>query len=457
MIYQLKIMLKAFFDSKICKFLLGGGVAAVINLLLIAYLIEYRGFNSPFLRNIANIISIEFSLVASFFIYRIWVWSGGYWNVKEVLFRQIPLYHLSAGAAIVVRIFAIFPLLDWLKVNYTINTLVGVIIGATLNYVISDNLVFKKSSKYKNLQESKAAQPELFYPEGLETAIVSQHIYPSQKTQTYTKTTNKKDTLSIVIPAYNEEGCIVDTLNSLSHTLDSEGIPYEILVVNDNSRDRTEELLKQLSSANSRINYINSYYPNGFGFAIRCGLENFKGDVVAIVMADSSDSPNDLVDYYYKLQEGYDCVFGSRFIRNGKVIDYPLHKLVVNRLANLFIQILFGLKLNDTTNAFKIYRREVIEGIFPLISHHFNLTVEMPLKAIIRGYSYDIIPITWQNRKSGISKLKLKEMGSRYLFIVLYAWLEKHLSRGDYVQLPSRFTANKQDLRAKVNQIKFND
>jgi dolichol-phosphate mannosyltransferase len=139
-----------------------------------------------------------------------------------------------------------------------------------------------------------------------------------------------------------------------------------------------------------------------------------------------------MVDYYYKLQEGYDCVFGSRFIKGGKVIDYPMHKLFINRLANLFIQVLFGLKFNDTTNAFKIYRKEVIEGISPLLSHHFNLTVEMPLKAIVRGYSYTTIPITWRNRTTGVSKLKLKEMGSRYLFIVLSIWLEKHLSRGDY-------------------------
>jgi dolichol-phosphate mannosyltransferase len=149
-------------------------------------------------------------------------------------------------------------------------------------------------------------------------------------------------------------------------------------------------------------------------------------------MADNSDSPDNMVDYYYKLQEGYDCVFGSRFIKGGKVIDYPSHKLFINRLANLFIQVLFGLKFNDTTNAFKIYRKEVIEGISPLLSHHFNLTVEMPLKAIVRGYSYTTIPITWRNRTTGVSKLKLKEMGSRYLFIVLSIWLEKHLSRGDY-------------------------
>ena len=190
--------------------------------------------------------------------------------------------------------------------------------------------------------------------------------------------------------------------------------------------------MQNLHSENNRVRYINNYYPNGFGFAVRCGLENFQGDAVAIVMADGSDAPEDIVSYYEKLREGYDCIFGSRFIKGGKVIDYPSHKLIVNRLANLFIQILFGLNFNDITNAFKIYRREVIEGISPLISHHFNLTVEIPLKSIVRGYNIATVPITWKNRVAGVSKLMLKEMGSRYLFIVLYIWLEKHLSRGDY-------------------------
>ena len=130
--------------------------------------------------------------------------------------------------------------------------------------------------------------------------------------------------------------------------------------------------------------------------------------------------------------EGWDAVFGSRFLKGGGVIDYPAIKLFLTRLANLFIRILFGISLNDTTNAFKAYRRTVIEGCKPLLSAHFNLTVEMPLKAVIRGYSWTVIPISWRNRRSGVAKLKIQEMGSRYLFICLYPWLEKYLSRGDY-------------------------
>jgi dolichol-phosphate mannosyltransferase len=244
--------------------------------------------------------------------------------------------------------------------------------------------------------------------------------------------------LSIVIPARNEEGCIVETLENVSQALDDASIRYEWVVVDDGSTDSTAALVRRFATGRPGVVLVMNTGRNGFGAAIRMGLRSATGEAIAIVMADGSDSPADMVTYYRTLQQGYDCVFGSRFIRGGKVIDYPIHKLVINRLANWFIRMIFGFRYNDITNAFKCYRRTVIAGMQPLISPHFNLTVEMPLKAIVRGYSYAVVPIQWTNRKTGMSKLKIKEMGSRYLFIVLYAWLEKVLARGDYhrVNLP---------------------
>jgi dolichol-phosphate mannosyltransferase len=214
--------------------------------------------------------------------------------------------------------------------------------------------------------------------------------------------------------------------------LAAEGIDYELLVVDDASTDRTAEIVHELVDANDRIRYHRSQYPPGFGFAVRNGLDEFKGDAVAIVMADGSDRPEDLVRYYRLLEEGYDCAFGSRFIRGATVNDYPRFKLALNRIANLAIRMLFRHGYNDTTNAFKAYRREVVDTVQPILSNHFNLTVELPLKAIVRGHSYGVIPISWTNRQAGVSKLRLQEMGSRYVFIVLYVFLEHHLSRGDY-------------------------
>ena len=382
--------------------------------------IDVIGWDTTVLRNAANIISIELSLLFSFVIYRIWVWRGGTWGWREVLLRQLPLYHLSAGGSVVLRVFAIFPLLNWLGVNYGVNTLVGVLVSAVFNYIVSDRLVFR---------DRPSDNASLYRPEGLEAAFPEQNKTPQETERPIHAPVSL---FSIVIPAYNEEGSITETITAITQLLERHQIPYEILVVNDNSRDGTEQVLQNLSQDNPRVRYVNNHYPNGFGFALRCGLEQFNGDAVAIVMADASDAPEDILTYYHLLQEGYDCVFGSRFVRGGAVIDYPRHKLVVNRLANLFIQVLFGLAYNDTTNAFKAYRREVIEGIHPILSHHFNLTVELPLKSIVRGYSYVTTPISWRNRKAGVSKLKIKEMGSRYLFIVLYVLLERWLSRGDY-------------------------
>ena len=238
--------------------------------------------------------------------------------------------------------------------------------------------------------------------------------------------------LSVIIPAQDEEGTIETTVRDVVGIIESEDIEHEVLVVDDGSRDDTASIVRQVGAELPQVRCVPSPYGRGFGLAVRAGLERFEGDAVAIVMGDGSDDPKDLVRYQRLLEEGYDCAFGSRFMSGSKVHSYPKVKLVINRVANVAIRLLFRHGYNDTTNAFKAYRRDVIENIQPLLSNHFNLTVEMPLKAIIRGHSYAVLPISWTNRLSGESKLGLREMGSRYLFIVLYAFLEAHLSRGDY-------------------------
>jgi dolichol-phosphate mannosyltransferase len=238
--------------------------------------------------------------------------------------------------------------------------------------------------------------------------------------------------LSVVMPAQNEEGSVGATVEGVVASLEREGVDYEVVVVNDDSTDSTEAVVAAIGERNPRVRVHRSHYERGFGMAIRAGLDVYEGDAVAIVMADASDDPEDLGRYYRILEQGYDCAFGSRFMPGAHVHDYPKLKYTINRLANQFIRILFRHRYNDTTNAFKAYRREVIDTIQPLLSKHFNLTVEMPLKAIVRGHSYQVIPISWTNRTSGVAKLAMREMGSRYLFIVLYVWLESTLSRGDY-------------------------
>ena len=248
---------------------------------------------------------------------------------------------------------------------------------------------------------------------------------------------------SVIVPARNEEEALPPMVKSVHETFVREGVPHEIIVVDDGSTDRTWEVLTELRASVPALRPVQNNDLHGFGRAIIHGLDSAKGDAVVIMMADESDSPDEAVRYWKLLNEGWDCVFGSRFIKGGAVYDYPRFKLFMNRLANLFIRILFHIRLNDTTNAFKAYRSGVIRGLRPIISPHFNLTVELPLKSIVRGYAWTVMPITWRNRKTGVAKLKIKEMGSRYLFICLYVWLEKYFSRGDYHKsnLPQSATA----------------
>ncbi len=239
-------------------------------------------------------------------------------------------------------------------------------------------------------------------------------------------------TIAVVIPARNEAGNIGRTLDRVRDRLRREGLPHQIIVVDDGSTDGTVDEVRSRAADDPAVRLVRNEAPHGFGYAVRKGLDSFDADAVAIMMADGSDDPDDLVRYYYVLRDKAECAFGSRFTRGSRVEHYPRFKLLINRAANLFIRTLFGLRYNDVTNAFKGYRANVIAGCRPLVSPHFNLTVELPLKAVVRGYSYEVVPISWRQRDLGASSLHLREMGSRYLFIVLYIWLEKMLTKGDY-------------------------
>ena len=241
--------------------------------------------------------------------------------------------------------------------------------------------------------------------------------------------------LSVVIPAHNESGHIEDTVRLFHAALSEADIDHEIVVVDDHSSDGTGDIVRRIGQDIPQVRAVENHRTGGFGLAVRAGLECFEGDAVAVVMADASDSPEDLVRFWRAMQQsGADCVFGTRLSAGGRTIDYPRPKLILNRIANTGIRLLFRLPYDDMTNAFKLYRRQVVDGAGPLVSHHFNLTVELPLKAILRGYSYAVVPNTWTNRKHGTSKFNVQEMGSRYAFIVLYCLLERWLSRGDYLR-----------------------
>ncbi|HVN85511.1 MAG TPA: glycosyltransferase family 2 protein [Candidatus Binatia bacterium] len=237
--------------------------------------------------------------------------------------------------------------------------------------------------------------------------------------------------LSVLIPAYNEENNLPETLDGILAVLRREAIPFEIVIVNDNSHDNTRAIVMERFSRDPELVLVNNTPPGGIGRAIRAGLRHFSGDAVAIVMADRSDSPEDLVRCYRKMLEGYDCVFGSRFRPGSHVTAYPFVKLAINRAVNRMLQVLFLTPCNDLTNAFKLYRRSAIEGIGPLQACHFNITIELSLSCVIRGYRIAELPIDWCGRTWGVSNLKLREMGRRYLATLLKIWFERMLISDD--------------------------
>jgi len=232
--------------------------------------------------------------------------------------------------------------------------------------------------------------------------------------------------VSIIIPARDEEDNIVATVTDMRQELTRRAVDYEIIVVNDNSRDATAQRVRHLALEDRHIILVENDPPAGFGRAVIKGLERFSGDVAVIVMADASDDPRDIIRYRDQIREGYDCCFGSRWQPDARVVGYPPFKWCLNRMGNKFLRCLFRVACDDISNAFKCYRREVIENIMPLRAGDFSLTLELPLRAAMCGYRYSVIPVNWRARRKGATKLKLKEMGSRYFKAILSLWLEKH-------------------------------
>jgi len=238
--------------------------------------------------------------------------------------------------------------------------------------------------------------------------------------------------LTVIIPVKDEESVIENTLESIANSWLKE-IDYELLIVDDFSKDNTLKKILDIKKKNPNIKILNNK-KSGLGSAISIGIENSTKEFLAIFMADMSDSLIDLKKYYELILQDnkLDAVLGSRFIPGSKVVDYPKFKYLVNRIANNIISLIFISRYNDYTNAFKIYKRSVLLKLFPLVSENFNIFLELPLKIISRKYNYKIIAISWQNRNKGKSKFNLKELGSKYIFTLLYCFFEKILLKKKY-------------------------
>tara|TARA_B110001450_G_C17558625_1_gene455775 strand:- start:16 stop:729 length:714 start_codon:yes stop_codon:yes gene_type:complete len=231
--------------------------------------------------------------------------------------------------------------------------------------------------------------------------------------------------LSIIIPARNEAENLQDILGYFESKLLN--VDYEVIIINDFSDDNTLAKAKELFQDKDRFKVCNNK-KKGLGGAINLGIEKSSGSKISIMMADLSDHINDLIKYNSLMDEkNLDAVFGSRFIAGSTVIDYPFQKLALNRIFNVFVSIIFWNKYNDYTNAFKIYKKEVLTSLLPLVSESFNIFLEIPLKVISRNYNFKVIPISWSGRKKGSAKFKIKELRSKYIFTLIYCFIEKNL------------------------------
>jgi dolichol-phosphate mannosyltransferase len=240
---------------------------------------------------------------------------------------------------------------------------------------------------------------------------------------------NEIDLFSIVMPAYNEQDVIESTLQELTDHLDEQDFNYEIIVINDGSTDKTESILQTFIATHKHVRYINNSGPNGYGNAIRKGLDDYKGDAVVIVTSDGSDSPKDSAAYFRKIQQGYDCAFGSRFMPNTTVTGYPRFKLLINRIANRFVSLILHSKYNDFTNGFKCYRRPVIDAMQPLVAGQFNITIELSVNAVLAGWKFAVIPNDWTQRDAGDSSFKLSRLLKPYTVTLIYCLSRHYLGK----------------------------
>jgi hypothetical protein len=229
--------------------------------------------------------------------------------------------------------------------------------------------------------------------------------------------------VSVIIPTYNEEKWIEKLLHHIQLIIRKEKIDAEIIIVDD-SNDGTYNILKkcQKRMRNLKVKHRNKVL--GIGSAIKEGFKISKGDVMIVMMGDMSDDPKDIPKLIKKIEEGYDVVCGSRFIKGSYVKGYPPLKFIAHRIYNNFFSFLFNLKLKDFSNEFKAYRKEVIQRVKPE-SDGFEIAAEILLKSHILGFKITEVRFSCYGRSGKQSKL-----GSfTFSFVFLFKKLPKIASR----------------------------
>ena len=204
--------------------------------------------------------------------------------------------------------------------------------------------------------------------------------------------------INIIIPVRNEEENIIETITALENT----DLPaHRIIIIDDYSTDKTKEIVERIAKERENLELITNNYSPGFGNALRTGFEQVKEGVIVPFMADLCDRPEDISRMYKKIEEGYEVICASRYTSGGRIVGRTKRlKVFLSKWAGLTLQKLARLPTSDAINAFKMYRKKVIESI-DIKSVGFAASLELFLKAYYKGYKIYEIPTVWRERSKG--------------------------------------------------------
>jgi glycosyltransferase involved in cell wall biosynthesis len=228
------------------------------------------------------------------------------------------------------------------------------------------------------------------------------------------------DSLQIIIPVYNEGENISRTLDQIESKIST---PHNTLIVYDFDEDNTLPVVNQfIRERNAKnVTLVKNSYGKGVLNAIRTGFDSTKEGVVLVVMADSSDDLSVVDSMFEKINQGYDIVCGSRYMKGGKQVGGPIVKGLLSRIAGSSLHFITRIPTHDITNSFKMYRKSVLNDIKIESMGGFEIGMEILVKSFIKGYKIVEIPSTWQDRAAGKSKFKLRKWLPGYIRWYLYA------------------------------------
>ncbi len=221
--------------------------------------------------------------------------------------------------------------------------------------------------------------------------------------------------LNIIVPAYNEEQNISETIRTIQEIQNRVDIPHKLIVINDNSTDRTGDIVENLLKTSPNLVLVNRRGNHGLGRCLNRAYEEVEGGVIVAMMADLSDDVNDIPRMLEKIKEGYDLVSASRYIPGGSGEHIDRWKHFLSRMLGRVIQVLIGLPTNDATNAYKMYRSEVLDKIGILKSDNYTTGLELTVKTYLMGLKIAEIPTTWQDRNRGSSHFRILKVAPEYL------------------------------------------